>query len=503
MPVNDHIIHVENGKLAADTPATFVRAMAKQAAASQAVVFHFHGGLVDQASGRDTAARLFPVYEDAGAFPVFFVWESGLLETLKNNLGEIAQEQIFRLLWKRVAKIVLAKMAQDAGLRAAGQLPLVDASDTERAIEQSLDRDPAGEDRVDLLAEDEPAVQVTDELTPAEQLQVEQELQMDAELQIEVTKISNGLRDQADVDKDAKKVRDRSASSVRASSRTLMDPAALDELIDRPQPGARGALSLFKVAKAVVTIAVKVIARMVKHRDHGWHATIIEEILRQFYVANVGGVIWELMKKDTADCFKTDAAVFGGTCFLDALTREMAAQHTAPRLVLVGHSTGAVFISEFLDCATKTLPAAMNFGIIFLAPASRFDKTSKTLGAHQARIRATRSFGMKDEVEKADRLVPVLYPHSLLYFVSGVVEGGEDVPLVGMQRFFDSDHFPAAKFAEVEQVRAYLNGQNHGNVWSTVQNAGTGLDSMSARHGDFDNDLVTLASIRDMIKNGF
>ena len=502
MPVHDHIIHVENGKLAGDTPATFVRAMAKQAAASQAVVLHFHGGLVGEASGRATAARLFPVYEDAGAFPVFFVWESGLLETLQNNLGEIAQEQIFRLLWKRVAKIVLAKMAQDAGLRAAGQLPLIDAADTERAIEQSLDRDATGEDRVDQLADAEPAVQLTDELTPAEQLQVEQELQLDAELQIEVAKISNGLRAPEDIAEDQKD-RERSATGVRASSRTLMDPDALDQLVERPQPGDRGVLSVLKVAKAVVTIAAKVISRMVRHRDHGWHATIIEEILRQFYVGNVGGVIWELMKKDTADCFTADAAVFGGTCFLDALAKEMAAQQTSPRIVLVGHSTGAVFISEFLECAANALPAAINFGIIFLAPASRFDKTSKTLAAHKARIRATRSFGMKDDVEKADRLVPVLYPHSLLYFVSGVVEGGEDVPLVGMQRFFDSDHFPAAKFVEVEQVRAYLNGQNHGNVWSTVQNAGAGIDSMSARHGDFDNDLVTLASIRDMIKNGF
>ena len=31
-------------------------------------------------------------------------------------------------------------------------------------------------------------------------------------------------------------------------------------------------------------------------------------------------------------------------------------------------------------------------------------------------------FTMTDENEKKDRLVPVIYPHSLLYLVSGVVE---------------------------------------------------------------------------------
>jgi hypothetical protein len=499
MPVTEHIIHVENGKMATDTPEVFVRAMAKQAASSASIVFHFHGGLVKEASGRETAERLFPVYEDAGAFPVFYLWESGLLETLRNNLAEIAQEQIFRLLWKRVAKVVLAKMAQDAGQRAAGVLPLVDARDTERAIEQSLDRDVTGEDSVDLLAEAEPSPQLPNELSQSEQLALELELQQDAELQIEVTKISNGLRDPNEIQQDLA----RSATGVRGSSRTLMDPGALDALIDRPQPGDRGALSFLKVARAVVTIAVKVISRMVRKRDHGWHATIIEEILREFYVANVGGVIWELMKKDTADCFKADAKLFGGTCFLDALANEIAVQQTAPRIVLVGHSTGAVFISEFIECAVGKLPANVTFGIIFLAAASRFEKTAKTIQDHQARIRATRSFGMKDDVEKADRLVPVLYPHSLLYFVSGVVEGDEDVPLVGMQRFYDPAHFPTSNFADVEQVRAFLDGQTHGNVWSTVQNAGAGLDSLSGKHGDFDNDLVTLASIRDMIKSGF
>lgn len=500
MPVVDHIIHVANGTLQSDTPATFVRDMAKRAAASPVVVLHIHGGLVKESSGRDTATRLCPVYQAAGAFPVFFVWEAGLFETLRNNLGEIAQEAFFQLLWKRVAKIVSRKTAQTDGQRAASALPLVDTSSIERAIEESLVRDSAGADRVDQLARNEPAVQLTAELSELEQAQLELDLQVDAELLLEVRSISNGMRTPADIQADEQS---RGAAPVRASSHTLMDPAAIGTLVDRPDPGARGVVSVLKVAKAVVMIAARVIARMVRNRDHGLHATIVEEILREFYLANAGGAIWELMKQDTADCFKNDPDVFGGTCFLDALAQEMQAQQTSPRIVVVGHSTGAVFISHFVDAAAARLPATADIGIIFLAPASRFELTAATLAAHPNRIRAVRSFGMKDAVEQADRLVPVLYPHSLLYFVSGVVEHGDDVPLVGMARFHDTAHFPAARFPEVEQVRAFLQGQNNGTVWSTVQNAGVGINSMSEHHGDFDNDPTTLVSVQDMIRSGF
>ena len=42
---------------------------------------------------------------------------------------------------------------------------------------------------------------------------------------------------------------------------------------------------------------------------------------------------------------------------------------------------------------------------------------------------------MTDELEQADRLIPVIYPHSLLYFVSGVLEDEADKPLLGMERY--------------------------------------------------------------------
>ena len=45
---------------------------------------HFHGGLVGEKAGMAIANRLLPVYRSAGSYPVFFVWESGLLEMAKS-----------------------------------------------------------------------------------------------------------------------------------------------------------------------------------------------------------------------------------------------------------------------------------------------------------------------------------------------------------------------------------------------------------------------------------
>ena len=91
MPM-DHEIHLENGHLAADSPTDHVSRLVRRAldeAGAGGIVLHFHGGLVSLPEGRAIAKRLTPFYCKSHAFPIFFVWESGLLETLGNNLGEL------------------------------------------------------------------------------------------------------------------------------------------------------------------------------------------------------------------------------------------------------------------------------------------------------------------------------------------------------------------------------------------------------------------------------
>ena len=143
MSVENHIIHTEGGKLASDTPRDKVREIAQAAAAhpgNGGIVLHFHGGLVSEASGRAIATRLLPTYSQAGAFPVFFVWEGGLFETVLNNLDEVSREKIFRLIWKRVAKIAKRKFAQSSGDRGLESLPILSDGSGEAAIDGMIDR---------------------------------------------------------------------------------------------------------------------------------------------------------------------------------------------------------------------------------------------------------------------------------------------------------------------------------------------------------------------------
>lgn len=490
MSTNDHVIHLENGRLAAENPRTTIEKMAQDAVASQHVVIHFHGGLVKYSSGIEIAERLLPIYKSKNTYPLFFVWESGLIETLTNNFSEIASEKLFRILWKRIAKIAKRKFGQTDGDRAVFVLPPADTIAMEQGIDMALDEaDPT------FLQPTEVEIPAgLDDLGDFERRTLENELLFDAQLNFEIHKVSNELRDPATVEGELKS----RSSRIQGSSATLMDPRALDRFVDRPVPGHRGLISTAKMIKAIVAIAARVISRFVKGRGHGFHATIVEEILRELYLANVGEFVWSTMKKDTADAFKPDGNVYGGTALLEALAANITADDI-PKITLIGHSTGAIYISRFLDHATKVLPPNQQFRVVFLAPASTCELTAATLEAHKSRISDFRMFTMTDEYEKKDQLVKVLYPHSLLYFVSGVVEGGYDVPLVGMERYYDQNEYPTAAYPGVATVRDYVQSDPNHAVWSVNTTGSSGHRSASEKHGDFDNDQETLNSIKHFL----
>lgn len=463
MTVSNHLIHMENGILHADSPRHKIDEIIGNALAQQEggpLVVHFHGGLVPYKTGLEGAKRLLPIYQEAGGFPVFFVWEAGLIETIQNNLGEIAKEKIFGIIWKRIRKTIERKLLQVEGGRGIGDLPQPEDDSYEQEIDTAL----AAGDVTELMQQDLTNLENLAELSSDETNQIESELGYDYELLSATEEISNNLRDPDAVDEEL----NSRSMTVKGSTVSLMDPKSLDQFVERTDPSSRGLLSSAKIIKAVVKIMVKVISRYVHKRDHGLHATIVEEILHALYLGNVGGFIWKTMKKDTADSFGPDPQIYGGSAFLDTL-KSQADPDKPPRIVLIGHSTGAVYISEFIKNADRMLPATFTFEVLFLAPASTCNLTSKTLSTYQHRISNLRMFTMTDENEKRDQLVPVLYPHSLLYFVSGVVEPEIDMPIVGMERFYDTTKFPTDNFPDVATVRDYMKEKPGRAVWSVTE----------------------------------
>lgn len=506
----DFYVNLKNGRFDSTTAqqmdAIFARWDAEHAAGNRrSLVVHFHGGLVSEQSGMNTARRLVQFYWDSGAYPVFFVWEAGLFEVLLHNLQEIFDERFFKRVLSIASKFVIGKLNDGAARGPMLALPSEAEIQTELRLgipgEVPFDDRSAGELPADA------------ELSSAQEQQLRQMIETDMALAAEVQAIMNSRRAAADTAVETGLTR---GGTVRTVSHSLMDPAVIQDIqAERDAGDARAIYGMpGRVVKGAVVIVARVIQRFAKRRDHGVYATIVEEILREFYVGNAGQFVWEQMKKDTKDAFQAGPEQFGGTRFLQLLNERLRVDPQRS-VTLVGHSTGAVYILNLLKEAAGALPPSVQFDVVFLAPANTFDLMKEALDVATSRIRNLRVFGMQDAVERADRLVPVVYPHSLLYFVSGVCEKGEDdskadTPIMGMERFYTKDvyeHEPA-----VAAVKPFLaTGGRQWSVWSICDN-GVGFASDAIKHGDFDNYetdatpkaiRATGTSVRHILQNGY
>jgi hypothetical protein len=472
------IVSLRNGRFDQSSAADLSHALDAWEDGGQRLVLHFHGGLVSHEAGIRIAGRLQPLYEDAGAFPLFVVWQSSVGEVIVNNLRGIAEEKIFQRLLLRTLQFVVGKIRDDTtGTRGPEvKLPTL----AEVSVELSTTD---GEPFAGVEGPSKP-------LTAIEEKQLAGSLRADSVVQSEAAMIANWL------DEDGPAAgRERNAAAGAATA-TLMSPEVLDEIrTESAGPGERGLITTARLVKGGVATVARTLKRLRSGRDHGVFTTVVEELLREFYVGALGKALWGRMKQDTADAFGKDAGSFGGTAIID----QLAARDWEAPPVLVGHSAGSVYICNFLAQADATLPEQRQFDVVMLAPACDFRQMDATLAKHGERIRRLRIFAMKDENEVADHLLPLVYPRSLLYFVSGLLEEGADWPLLGMERFhaagppFDDDAFP-----EIGRVRAALADSPGSAVWSIAAD-GDGLASNAISHGGFDDDRVTLTSVCQFI----
>lgn len=497
-----HGLHLENGRFsgttdtkAGDVDRLLAEFESQRARWASGLVVHFHGGLVSHEAGKKVARDLQDDYEAALAYPVFFVWESGLLDNVRNNLGDIAKEKLFRELAGKVLKFAIGKIGGAAGGKgAAGPLP--DDHVARQAVDGWLS---GGATPVLLKAPILGAAKSGKGAATSSDQALKQEIQANLEADFTFRTVLEGLV------QPAVGARGAGGAGPRKATVTRMDPTELGEFVDQPIPGGRvGAIALAKAAVAITGLVIAVVKRFLDHRDHGLRATIVEEILRRYYVADVVKVaLWNQMKNDTEDAFAasvTPGTEPGGTIFLQKLAVKLAGGMSPPTVTLVGHSTGAIYICNFLEAAATHVPN-LRFRIILLAPACTVKLCKATFEKHAARVAGVRMFGMKDDTELKDAIAGPVYPHSLLYFVSGLLENDADEPLLGMQRFFNlTKVFPGSELTWARDF--FLKAPASRATWS-VANNGAGRDSTAERHGDFDNDPQTLASLQHLITSGF
>lgn len=447
------------------------------------LVVHFHGGLVSHAKGMETAARLQRTYEKPGGYPIFFVWQSGLGETIVNNLADIADEKIFKRIVARALQFAVGKVKEElAGTRGI----TVDLPNLGGVYDDAFG-DAAKEPFADLPET------VPEQLSESQEQQLLQTISADAVIQDESARIANNLHDPRE-----EMVGTTRGARIRGSTETAMSPEVLDEIRgETDDVGKRGLITTARIVKGAVSTVKRVLVRLHDGRGHGVYPTVVEELLRELYLTNAGGLVWAQMKKDTADAFQDDADHYGGT----ALVQGLANRSPAAVPVLVGHSTGAIYISNLLAQADSVLPPDRQFDVVLLAPACDFKLTDRTLAEHGGRIRRLRIFCMKDERERADQLASIAYPRSLLYFVSGALEAEPDWPILGMQRFHsDAPPFASDRFPEIKRVREEIAKKPNSEVWSLASDP-AGLSSDAQHHGDFDGDKTTLDSVMHFISD--
>lgn len=255
-----------------------------------------------------------------------------------------------------------------------------------------------------------------------------------------------------------------------------------------------------KLIKAIIATAKGILSRYQSNTDHGLHATVMEELSRRIHGDHIGSAIWGMIKKDSADAF------FDGNAG-DYLLRALESCENPPRVVLVGHSAGAIFACNLLRNATSGA-----FDVAFLAPAVSYSFFKDTISIHSDKIANFRMYTMTDANERKDALIngaPFVYPSSLLYLISGILEEDSnkkpdiDCPILGMERFYDDSYNARPADAGLrDDVRQFLDSFTNGVVWSQ-SNEGAGLASSFLDHGGFDCDFDTIASLQHLIRNGF
>lgn len=505
----DHVLVSAGGKFGESTESKVADVarlldLAVEARKPKGLLLHFHGGLVKKADGLGVASRLTSVYTSAGTYPIFFVWESGFAEALLNNKEDLARDPAFRELVKKVSEWVLKRIGGSITFKGTGNAPVDVArlrSEYDKWFQQVRPSPPVPDSELSgstVITKGADNQSVDDLATD-----IEDGLDEDPDFRRAIEQAYNA---QLPADTLASK----GAGTKERATVLLLSDDAQAEMFSKDQGVATkgGILAWFVVAKFVAKIVITVLTRYRKGRDHGVYCTIVEEVLRSAYGGLVGSAVWNQMKKDTADSFLADPQCCG-TGVVDYLKSLEGPGGTAfPQITLVGHSTGAIYICNFLDAAAAA-DIKTPIKVAWLAPAVRHDRFAAAIKLHagSSRIADFRMFAMDDASECDDKMLGVIYTRSLLYFVSGLTEGSEvqgewrgdfDMPLVGLQRYLESASYGGDEFGAVSTVKAFLNAAAHRTVWSPAD-GGPGLSSNARRHGDFDNDEATLASVTKFV----
>lgn len=432
---------------------------------SRKLTLYFHGGLVEESGGLATAKAMYEVLAQAGNYPVTFIWETGFLETVRTRLSTITASRLFR----KLLFLALRQAAKHLGGAIAGKGPGQDISNEE--IERELSK--AGRfDPYDEQARGNARTMTVEELDaalPEIEEELEEEIESDSELPEILSTPGEGVED------------------LQVEVRTEIEGA----------DSARGA-GIFLVT-TLAKVVYRTVKRFIQERDHGFYPTVVEELLRELYLAHFGEWVWGGMKSKAEEMWRPNDELAGsdlhaGSYFLSKMAEHQAAE---PGLLvdIVAHSAGSIATLHMLATAAARHPGLRVRHVVFLAPACTLKLFHEELVRHPDRCQTFHMFTMKDLAESRDRLLDPFYTRSLLYFISGVLETDVDTPLAGMERFLRGD--PPFTGVPFDDIRTFLNsaGLDRLILSVTEEGAAQGLRSLATSHHQFDDDPETRSSL--------
>jgi hypothetical protein len=455
---------------------------AMQAGGKKKLLLYFHGGLVNYNSAIASADLIVnELITKTDDYPIAFIWETGIAETIEQNMSDISGTDFFQKLIGKIIKIAGDKLGTQvtnaAGTQDVGSM---DPGQINAELQKPVPFDSA------TIVHANKSLNVN---SSNDQF-LKDEIRIGAENEIQGDPEFNG----------------RLIDKLSPKQKSMISS---ENVLNVPAPGADGVFSLGKIIESSVVIVFNVIKRFQSGRDHGFFPTVVEEILRQVYLGELGLDLWTDMKSKAQEMWQADDP---GTTGNDQhagrylLTKLNAYAENNPGVTvdLVGHSAGAIvicwFVSEFLSMGMS--PNVTIRDIIFMAPACRSDLFNQTIVPNQAAFGDFRMFTMTDYYETRDFCgSPLLYSHSLLYLISGILEPNEnDAYILGMQRYL-TNNWPYNNDPLLLSIIAFMAAQPNRIVYTIIPASTTpGLQCTAVHHGDFhDDQYLVMGSIDYML----
>lgn len=466
------------------------------------LLIYLHGGLVSEDDGVDTANRLMGAGEkswnlDEEWTQLYVVWRTGALETVKANWKDLAlNDRLYQAILEKLISFTSRKLGIQTvgGSRSAYEILALDEAEIHRRITGRSDRQAPFSDLDERLVPAKPtgarASLPNEQSDAALAMGFEEELLADDRFARAAADIE-GIVNEGILGRAALPPNDRIrglASYQRLSEeiRQEMAPSATDT-------GARGVSPVFTfLLKHAGRIALRCFRRFRSDRDHGVHATVVEELCRELYGDLIGSALWGMMVKDAADHFGENRF---GSILLDLINTD---KQVPPKIVVVAHSAGSIWASRML-LAMHAAGMNSRIKLFLLAPAARHSLFVETIKKAGSLIERCRMYAMSDALERRDAVLGhdwgFIYPSSLLYLVSGLCEENDhdaypDAPIVGMQRFLGAPWMNPQELADTQVLSDFFKGSGKDIVLSPT------TDCSADCHGCFDNDPLTLKSAR-------